>query len=127
MGCLNRDDWDLCVHSTDAAVLKPPPKRLRRIVTRCLWGGATSNVRRYAPETDFTRQGIAPEGSEAEISPWRPCYINADYSVCPTYPRVWYVPRCLDDGTIRESAKFRSKGRCCCALLTPAGVAAGWP
>jgi hypothetical protein len=67
---------------------------------------------RYTPSDDFLRQGLSSETQlEGRVSQWRACHINADHEVCPTYPQVWYVPRCLDDGTVRESAAFRSKGR----------------
>eukprot|EP00729_Bicosta_minor_P017639 gene17639-14086_t len=68
----------------------------------------------YSPSSDYLRQGVTPEGilpPGIKISQWRQCKLNKGYQICPTYPSVWYVPRCLDDGTVKESAAFRSKGR----------------
>eukprot|EP00039_Didymoeca_costata_P011981 m.171162 g.171162 ORF g.171162 m.171162 type:complete len:806 (+) comp15347_c0_seq3:491-2908(+) len=64
----------------------------------------------YNTEADYKRQGI-DQDKDGLMSSWRVCDVNAHYRVCPTYPRIWYVPRCIDDETILECAKFRSKGR----------------
>lgn len=78
--------------------------------------GATNDVdwKMYCPDSDFLRQGVTPEGilpPGVKISQWRQCTLNQNYAICPTYPSTWYVPRCLDEGTVQESAAFRSKGR----------------
>jgi hypothetical protein len=66
----------------------------------------------YDAVSEFKRQGAIDDGvQDGKMSSWRQCNVNEDFEVCPTYPRVWLVPRCLDDETIEESAAFRSKGR----------------
>lgn len=37
--------------------------------------------------------------------------MNADYSVCPTYPPALIVPKGVDDDTLRTVARFRQGGR----------------
>lgn len=42
---------------------------------------------------------------------WRLSTVNADYSVCPTYPPAVIVPKSVDDDTLRTVARFRQGGR----------------
>lgn len=42
---------------------------------------------------------------------WVASDINKDYSICPTYPSVFHVPKLASNECLYESAKFRSKGR----------------
>lgn len=66
----------------------------------------------YDVEAEFVRQGaLSREIKDGLLTPWRMCHVNEDYQVSPTYPRIWVVPRCLDDDTVQQSAAFRSKGR----------------
>mmetsp|Transcript_17432 Transcript_17432/g.51577 ORF Transcript_17432/g.51577 Transcript_17432/m.51577 type:complete len:1083 (-) Transcript_17432:189-3437(-) len=92
------------LHLIDNTHTQPPALHLR-----CM---SSSHWQWYNPVREFTRQGAVHDGvQEGKMSPWRQCNVNAGYEVCPTYPSVWYVPRCLDDDTMVRSAAFRSKGR----------------
>ena len=42
---------------------------------------------------------------------WRISNLNADYSVCPTYPAVVAVPTSVMDAVVRTCATYRSRGR----------------
>lgn len=42
---------------------------------------------------------------------WMITDVNADYSLCDTYPKYLVVPYSADEQTLRESATFRSKSR----------------
>lgn len=42
---------------------------------------------------------------------WRLSTVNADYSVCATYPPAVMVPKSVDDDTLRTAARFRQGGR----------------
>jgi len=61
---------------------------------------------------EFERQGVVTDGAEdGHLSKWVPMSINRDYAMCSSYPRTLYMPRCLDSGSIKASAAYRSKGR----------------
>ena len=75
-------------------------------------GGDLDDWFRYAPRAEMERQGVTHDASEdGLLSQWCETNINGDYSMCPSYPRELYVPRVVDTGSLRESAKYRSKGR----------------
>lgn len=42
---------------------------------------------------------------------WVRSYVNDKYQICSTYPSKLYVPQTADNECLKESAKFRSKGR----------------
>ncbi|KAM4540261.1 myotubularin-related protein 9 isoform 1-T1 [Fundulus diaphanus] len=56
-----------------------------------------------------------PEKHYAEMEElhkrWRLSSVNKSYSVCPSYPPAVIVPKCIDDETLKNSAKFRQGGR----------------
>lgn len=37
--------------------------------------------------------------------------MNADFSLCPSYPRAVIVPRAVEDDALARSARFRQGGR----------------
>lgn len=41
---------------------------------------------------------------------WRIAQLNADFSLCATYPASLAVPAAVDDATLVACAKYRSKG-----------------
>lgn len=47
----------------------------------------------------------------SQCKTWRLSTVNADYSVCPTYPPAVIVPKSVDDDTLRMVARFRQGGR----------------
>ncbi|NWT86332.1 MTMR9 protein, partial [Lanius ludovicianus] len=42
---------------------------------------------------------------------WRLSCVNKEFSVCPSYPPVVIVPKCVDDEALRKVALFRHGGR----------------
>lgn len=42
---------------------------------------------------------------------WRISNANADFKLCPSYPRLLLVPRCISDDTLQNIASFRSSRR----------------
>jgi len=54
--------------------------------------------------TEFKRQGI-------DNSKWRVSTLNGVYELCRSYPTNLWVPREIDDATLQEVFKFRSRGR----------------
>jgi len=49
---------------------------------------------------------------EAKRSGWRvTSTLNADFKVCPTYPRTLCIPAAASDDLLRTAALFRSRGR----------------
>ena len=58
----------------------------------------------YDPVAELKRQGLPNES-------WRITRLNDQYAVCDTYPRYWGVPKMVSDDDLRETAKFRSRGR----------------
>lgn len=74
----------------------------------------------YDPVVEYQRQGlISPSASQSSMRPignagaplWRLTSANEDYSLCPTYPRVFVVPAAISDDDLREIAKFRINSR----------------
>ena len=61
----------------------------------------------YDPMMEFCRQGVT-EDNDLGL---RYCYINKDFSVCPTYPKFLVEPKDMTDEELRQSASYRSKGR----------------
>uniref|UniRef100_U3J3J3 Myotubularin-related protein 9 n=1 Tax=Anas platyrhynchos platyrhynchos TaxID=8840 RepID=U3J3J3_ANAPP len=60
--------------------------------------------RSYLPEQEF-------ELLSSVTDEWRLSCANKDFSVCPTYPPVVIVPKCIDDEALRKVALFRYGGR----------------
>lgn len=44
-------------------------------------------------------------------SPWKLNYLNEDYSLCPSYPRVLCIPGDIDDRELVAVSGFRSEQR----------------
>lgn len=42
---------------------------------------------------------------------WRISQVNADFNLCPSYPRLMLVPCCISDETLQNVATFRSSRR----------------
>ena len=61
----------------------------------------------YDPMMEFSRQGVT-EDNDLGL---RYCYINKDFSICPTYPKFLIEPTEMTDEELRQSASYRSKGR----------------
>lgn len=46
-----------------------------------------------------------------QTNEWRLSCVNKEFSVCPSYPPVVIVPKCVDDEALRKVALFRHGGR----------------
>jgi myotubularin-related protein 3/4 len=42
---------------------------------------------------------------------WRISHVNAEFKLCPSYPRMVLVPACISDDTLQNVASFRSSRR----------------
>ncbi len=60
----------------------------------------------YSVETEFRKFFK----NQADC-PWRISGVNADYSLCHTYPQQVIVPASIDDSALTKSSQFRSGGR----------------
>ena len=60
----------------------------------------------FDPEREFHRQGLLNP-----LSHWRVSKANENFELCPTYPQLLVVPRCIDDETLSRAAAFRSARR----------------
>ena len=89
---------------TRLAVAKASQIPLTTLIARDL-GVPAGEMRPFDIHAEMERQGVTDSGV------WRPTAINAEYAVTPTYPRVLYVPSCVDDDVLLGSAKFRSRSR----------------
>jgi len=58
----------------------------------------------YQPADEFARQGVKPDV-------WRAADINADYSLCETYPQQFFIPASISNDTLKSAASFRTKSR----------------
>ncbi|XP_021246491.1 myotubularin-related protein 9 isoform X2 [Numida meleagris] len=58
----------------------------------------------FLPEKEF-------ELLSSVTDEWRLSYINKDFSICPSYPPVVIVPKCIDDEALQKVAMFRYGGR----------------
>lgn len=72
------------------------------VPTPISWGSSLFNA-------DGTRKEYARLGLLNH--PFRLSNINANYSLCPTYPRQFVVPHGVSDRALQAIGKFRSKGR----------------
>ena len=61
----------------------------------------------YDPVMEFSRQGVT-EDNDLGL---RYCYINKDFSICPTYPKFLIEPRDITDEELKQSSSYRTKGR----------------
>lgn len=64
----------------------------------------------YDPVAEFARMGVGA-GGDAMSPRWRISNVNADYSLCGTYPSLVAVPASVSDNVLAVAAKFRSKAR----------------
>lgn len=58
----------------------------------------------FLPETEFSKISM-------NTDEWRITHVNKNYSLCPTYPEVLVVPKCIDDETLQLVADFRYLSR----------------
>ncbi|XP_049532953.1 uncharacterized protein LOC125949700 isoform X2 [Anopheles darlingi] len=63
-------------------------------------GSLDDDFRREAERLQFDLQGA-----------WRISQANADFKLCPSYPRLLLVPACISDDTLQNVASFRSSRR----------------
>uniref|UniRef100_A0A2C9GQY0 phosphatidylinositol-3,5-bisphosphate 3-phosphatase n=1 Tax=Anopheles arabiensis TaxID=7173 RepID=A0A2C9GQY0_ANOAR len=68
--------------------------RLQRV------GSFDDEFRREAERLQFDLQGA-----------WRISQANAEFKLCPSYPRLLLVPACISDDTLQNVASFRSSRR----------------
>nr|XP_028594854.1 myotubularin-related protein 9-like isoform X2 [Podarcis muralis] len=47
----------------------------------------------------------------ADTGAWRLSYVNEDFGACSSYPPIVIVPTKVEEGALRESARFRHGGR----------------
>ena len=87
-----------CLHSVSLLFFRYPFfYRPMFEVIQCGWSA-------FTPESEFNK---FKECSDE----WRISYVNADFKVCPTYPKAVIVPKSIDDDMIRKAATFRHGGR----------------
>ena len=60
----------------------------------------------YNIHQDFHRMG-----QDLMKGPFRITDVNQNYTLCPTYPKLFVVPAAMSDSAVRSVAEFRSKGR----------------
>lgn len=65
----------------------------------------------YNPAQEYARMGIDTDVAPNPESPWRLSQVNADYSLCATYPFKLALPRRMSDAELRIVAGFRKRGR----------------
>uniref|UniRef100_A0A4W3JDJ7 Myotubularin-related protein 9 n=1 Tax=Callorhinchus milii TaxID=7868 RepID=A0A4W3JDJ7_CALMI len=58
----------------------------------------------FLPEHEFT---LLSELTDE----WRLSYVNKDFTICPSYPPIFTVPKSIDDETLKKVATFRQGGR----------------
>ena len=63
----------------------------------------------YDAVKDYSRIGLIGSGS-----PFRLYHNN--YSLCETYPKVFVVPKSVDDSVVERAAKYRSRKRVCATV-----------
>ncbi len=61
----------------------------------------------YDPVMEFSRQGVT-EDNDLGL---RYCYVNKDFSMCPSYPKFLIEPKNITDEELRQSSSYRTKGR----------------
>ena len=61
----------------------------------------------YDPIIEFSRQGI----TEDNVLGLRYCYVNKDFKMCATYPEFLIEPSNITDEQLKQSSKYRTKGR----------------
>ncbi|KAF6204479.1 hypothetical protein GE061_002820 [Apolygus lucorum] len=57
----------------------------------------------FVPESEYSKLIHRDE--------WRISYVNNEFSICPSYPKVVVVPKSIDDETIVTASRFREGGR----------------
>ncbi|XP_055676615.1 myotubularin-related protein 4 isoform X1 [Lutzomyia longipalpis] len=63
-------------------------------------GNCDDDFRKEVDRLQFDLQGA-----------WRISSVNADFKLCPSYPRYFLVPFCISDETLQSVANFRSSRR----------------
>ncbi|XP_059612672.1 myotubularin-related protein 3 isoform X6 [Phlebotomus argentipes] len=63
-------------------------------------GNCDDDFRKEVDRLQFDLQGA-----------WRISNVNADFKLCPSYPRYFLVPFCISDETLQSVANFRSSRR----------------
>ncbi|GAB0094965.1 myotubularin-related protein 3 [Sergentomyia squamirostris] len=63
-------------------------------------GNCDDDFRKEVDRLQFDLQGA-----------WRISSVNADFKLCPSYPRYFLVPFCISDDTLQSVANFRSSRR----------------
>lgn len=65
-------------------------------------------------DEDFERERIRLKfklNTDTGGGPWRISKVNAEFKLCPSYPRNLIVPACIDDNDLHNVATFRSSRR----------------
>lgn len=80
-------------------------------------GGAPPERLQRAPkcDEDFERERVRLKfklnTDTGGGGPWRISKVNAEFKLCPSYPRNLIVPACIDDADLHNVATFRSSRR----------------
>ena len=61
----------------------------------------------YNPIIEFSRQGVT-EDNDLGL---RYSYVNKDFKMCPTYPEILIEPNNITDEQLKQSSRYRTKGR----------------
>ncbi|XP_053697624.1 myotubularin-related protein 3 isoform X2 [Sabethes cyaneus] len=71
------------------------------------WYGRLQRVGNY--DDDFRKE---VERLQFDLrGAWRISHVNAEFKLCPSYPRMLLVPACISDDTLQNVASFRSSRR----------------
>ncbi|XP_058455879.1 myotubularin-related protein 3 isoform X2 [Malaya genurostris] len=71
------------------------------------WYGRLQRVGNY--DDDFRKE---VERLQFDLQgAWRISHVNAEFKLCPSYPRLLLVPACISDDTLQNVASFRSSRR----------------
>lgn len=81
------------------------------------WGGSSSSavvinsrLQRVSNYDDDFRKEVERLQFDLQGA-WRISHVNADFKLCPSYPRMLLVPACISDDTLQTVASFRSSRR----------------
>ncbi|KAJ5078849.1 myotubularin-related protein [Anaeramoeba ignava] len=58
----------------------------------------------YQIEKEFSRMKLSPQH-------WQVSYINKNYSLCPSYPKILVFPQGVEEQKLKKIAEFRTKNR----------------
>ncbi|KAK6644545.1 hypothetical protein RUM43_000812 [Polyplax serrata] len=101
----NLDDFTNVAVSLDRLINIDDISKLYPFFYRPIWNLVEDGWTAFRPESEFTKL-INTYPDE-----WRFSYVNQDFKVCPSYPKVLIVPKSVDDETIIASSYFREGGR----------------